>query len=172
MCSMRRNYKRSERRKGEIIWKSSSDSITKSLHNFRSDADTFDYVKEEIGFRLSDRLFDIKKEFENGVDLGGGRGYLTRHILAETVKNLKVYDVSPTMLDQVSGTPGVNIEKHLMTQEIIDASFIITNNKQFVNNKNIFLVATWKQSGSRDIQSRPSLVQWSARNFQIHQQFP
>lgn len=89
---------------------------------FSEDAETYDYIKEEIGFRLSDRLFDIKKEFENGVDFGGGRGFLTRHILAETVKNLKVYDISPTMLDQVFGTPGINIEKHLQTEEILDVS--------------------------------------------------
>lgn len=77
-------------------------------------------MKEEVGFRLSDRLFDIKKQFDNGVDLGGGRGFLTRHILSETVKNLKVYDISPTSLEQVTGTPGVNIERHLLTKEIID----------------------------------------------------
>lgn len=93
----------------------------KSFH-CRDDVDTYDYIKEEIGFRLSDRLFDIKKEFENAVDFGGGRGFLTRHILAETVKNLKVYDISPTMLEQVYGTPGVNIEKNLLTKEIIDVS--------------------------------------------------
>lgn len=83
-------------------------------------------MKEEIGFRLADRLFDIKKEFENGVDLGGGRGFLTRHILAETVKNLKVYDIGPTMLEQAvaMATPGVNVEKHLMTKEILDVSSI------------------------------------------------
>lgn len=90
--------------------------------DFRDDVETYDYIKEEIGFRLSDRLFDIKKEFEHGVDIGGGRGFLSRHILAETVKNLKVYDISETMLEQVYGTPGVNIERHLMTKEIIDVS--------------------------------------------------
>lgn len=79
-------------------------------------------MKEEVGFRLSDRLYDIKKEFINGVDLGGGRSYLTRHILAETVQNLKVYDISPTMLQQVYGTPGINIEKHLLTKEALDVS--------------------------------------------------
>lgn len=79
---------------------------------------------------MSDRLFDIKKEFENAVDFGGGRGFLTRHILAETVKNLKVYDISPTMLEQVYGTPGVNIEKHLLTKEVLNVgidSFRIVN---------------------------------------------
>lgn len=60
---------------------------------------------------------------KNGVDLGGGRGYLARHILSETILNLKVYDISQTMLDQIEGTPGVNIEKHLLENEILDVSF-------------------------------------------------
>lgn len=122
----------------------------------RSDAETFDYIKEEIGFRLSDRLFDIKKEFDNAVDLGGGRGFLSRHILAETVKNLKVYDVSPTMLEQVYGTPGVNIEKHLLTKEIIDVSDI--NFKSFKLVKKIIL-ASKQQSGFGCIKSGLTLVQ-------------
>lgn len=101
-------------------------------NNSREDAETYDYIKEEVGFRLSDRLFDIKKEFEHVVDIGGGRGFVSRHILAETVKNLKVYDVSPTMLEQVYGTPGVNIEKHLMSKEIIDVSWSFEINSWFL----------------------------------------
>ncbi|CRL07009.1 CLUMA_CG019977, isoform A [Clunio marinus] len=97
--------------------------IQKERSAKRDDAETYDYVKEEIGFRLSDRLFDIKKEFENGIDLGGGRGYLSRHILSETVKNLKIYDISPTMLEQAYGTPGINIEKHLLEKEILDLPY-------------------------------------------------
>jgi NADH dehydrogenase [ubiquinone] 1 alpha subcomplex assembly factor 5 len=85
-----------------------------------------------VGYRLSDRLFDIKKEFENCVDFGGGRGYLSRHILAETVKNLKIYDISPTMLEQAEGTPGVNIEKHLLTHEILDVSLLPENSQDVV----------------------------------------
>lgn len=35
-----------------------------------SDVHLFDYVKEEVGWRLADRVFDIKKTFKNAVDLG------------------------------------------------------------------------------------------------------
>lgn len=87
---------------------------------FRDDVEVYDYIKEEVGFRLSDRLFDIKKELQLGVDLGGGRGYCSKHILAETLRELKVYDISQTMLDQVEGTPGVNLERHLLENEYID----------------------------------------------------
>jgi NADH dehydrogenase [ubiquinone] 1 alpha subcomplex assembly factor 5 len=87
--------------------------------------ETFDYIKEEIGFRLSDRLFDIKKELKYGVDFGGGRGYLSKNILAETLENLKIYDISETMLEQATSTPGVNVDKHLLTKEYLDVSELI-----------------------------------------------
>lgn len=79
-------------------------------------------MKEEVGYRLADRLFDIKRDFQCGVDLGGGRGYLTRHILAETVRNIKLYDISPTMLEQAESTPEVNLEKILLDKEYLDVS--------------------------------------------------
>ncbi|XP_070494117.1 arginine-hydroxylase NDUFAF5, mitochondrial [Chironomus tepperi] len=86
----------------------------------RDDVEIYDYIKEEIGFRLSDRLFDIKKELKNGVDFGGGRGYLSKNILAETLQNLKIYDVSETMLNQAESTPGINIEKNVLKSEYLD----------------------------------------------------
>lgn len=91
--------------------------------NFSPNVEKFDYVKEEVGYRLADRLFDIKRDFKSGVDLGGGRGYLTRHILAETCRNIKVYDISPTMLEQAESTPEVNLEKIVLDKEFLDVSF-------------------------------------------------
>ena len=41
----------------------------------------FDYMKEEIGYRLSDRVMDIKRQVDLAVDIGCGRGYVTRHIV-------------------------------------------------------------------------------------------
>jgi hypothetical protein len=42
--------------------------------------------------------------------------------LAETVQNLKIYDISETMLEQATGTPGVNVQKELLTNEYLDVS--------------------------------------------------
>lgn len=110
------------------------------------EADTYDYVKEEIGFRLADRLFDIKRTFETGADLGGGRGYVSRHILAETVKKLKIYDICPYSLEQAKGTPGIEIEKHLMTGEKLEVTLDIFLKKDsilfcyFPSHSHLFLV--------------------------------
>lgn len=78
-----------------------------------------------MGFRLADRLFDIKKEFDVAADLGCNRGFVSKHVLADTVKHLYMCDVSPTMLKQAEGTPGLRITKKEMDEEIFNVSVII-----------------------------------------------
>lgn len=50
------------------------DRNVKRLHKERSaqrpDVALFDYIKDEVGFRLSDRIFDIKREFKVAADIG------------------------------------------------------------------------------------------------------
>lgn len=50
------------------------DRNVKRLHKERSarspDVELYDYIKDEVGFRLSDRIFDIKREFKNAADIG------------------------------------------------------------------------------------------------------
>ncbi|XP_052862824.1 arginine-hydroxylase NDUFAF5, mitochondrial [Anopheles cruzii] len=81
------------------------------------DVELYDYIKEEVGFRLADRIFDIKRQFSNAVDLGAGRGYVTNHVLAETVQRLTAVDLSPTMLSQIKGTPGLDFSIKEMDEE-------------------------------------------------------
>ncbi|XP_058461029.1 arginine-hydroxylase NDUFAF5, mitochondrial [Malaya genurostris] len=86
----------------------------------RDDVELYDYIKEEVGFRLSDRIFDVQRKFKNAVDLGAGRGFVTNNVLAESVEKLTVIDMSPTMLSQVKGTPGLNFNTHEMDEEQFD----------------------------------------------------
>lgn len=85
----------------------------------------YDYLKEEVGYRVADRVFDIKRQFEKAADLGCNRGFLSRHILAESVKHLTLCDISPTMLSQAQGTPGLEITKMEIDEEQWNVS--ITN---------------------------------------------
>ncbi|XP_055592558.1 arginine-hydroxylase NDUFAF5, mitochondrial [Uranotaenia lowii] len=86
----------------------------------RDDVALYDYIKEEIGFRISDRIFDIKRQFKNAVDLGAGRGYVTNNVLNETVEKLTAVDMSPTMLSQIKGTPGLVFDVREMDEEKFD----------------------------------------------------
>ncbi|XP_055917709.1 arginine-hydroxylase NDUFAF5, mitochondrial [Eupeodes corollae] len=100
------------------------DRRTKYLQKERAarnpDVALFDYIKEEIGFRLSDRIFDIKREFRNAADIGCNRGFISNHVLAETVQHLILCDTSPTMLAQAQGTPGLKITKMEMDEENLE----------------------------------------------------
>lgn len=75
-----------------------------------------------MGFRLADRLFDVKREFNVAVDLGCNRGFVSKHILAETVKHLHLCEMSPTMLAQAEGTPGLEITRHEMDEESLNVN--------------------------------------------------
>nr|XP_029724252.1 arginine-hydroxylase NDUFAF5, mitochondrial-like isoform X2 [Aedes albopictus] len=80
----------------------------------------YDYIKDEVGYRISDRIFDVKRVFDNAVDLGASRGYVTNHVLGETVKKLTAVDLSPSMLSHVRGTPGLDFSVREMDEEKFD----------------------------------------------------
>ena len=39
-----------------------------------------EYVKSEIGYRVADRVFDVKRSFDAILDLGCQRGYVSKHL--------------------------------------------------------------------------------------------
>lgn len=49
-----------------------------------------DYVREEAATNLSERLLDVKRNFETIVDLGSGAGYLRRHLQSEKTGTKKM----------------------------------------------------------------------------------
>lgn len=81
------------------------------------DVAVYDYLKEEIGYRLADRIFDIKRKFKFAVDLGCGRGYVAKHIDSESVEELVVCDMSPTWLDQVPCPQNVKVKRIVVDEE-------------------------------------------------------
>ncbi|KAI7865438.1 S-adenosyl-L-methionine-dependent methyltransferase [Spinellus fusiger] len=64
-----------------------------------------DYLKDEIAARLMDRLLDIKREFQQVVDLGSGCGHIIKHIDTVPVKSLMMCDMS------------VPVERHVVDEE-------------------------------------------------------
>ncbi|KAL7290032.1 hypothetical protein TKK_0015761 [Trichogramma kaykai] len=97
------------------------DRKTKLLQRERAalatDADVYDYIKDEIGFRLSDRVFDVKRKFKKALDLGCGRGHLSKHILKESVEELILADFSPSWLKQAKTNEGIKVEKKVLDEE-------------------------------------------------------
>lgn len=40
----------------------------------------YEYIKSEVGYRVVDRIFDIKRTFNSVLDLGCQRGYVSKHL--------------------------------------------------------------------------------------------
>ncbi|KAF1587569.1 Arginine-hydroxylase NDUFAF5, mitochondrial, partial [Eudyptes moseleyi] len=57
-----------------------------------------DYLREEVGGRIADRVFDITRTFPLALDVGSGRGYIAQHLTKETIEKLIQVDISENAL--------------------------------------------------------------------------
>lgn len=83
------------------------------------DYTVYEYIKDEFGYRLSDRVLDIKREFDVLVDLGCGRGYVSKHFLKETVKTIYQCEYSERMLLQSAVSPEVPTQRIVVDEEFL-----------------------------------------------------
>ncbi|KAL1457677.1 hypothetical protein WDU94_007881 [Cyamophila willieti] len=83
------------------------------------DVQVYDYLKDEVGYRLSDRIFDIKRKFDTVVDLGCGRGHVSKNIQASSVGKLIMCDNSKSILSQAITPEDTDViyEKKLVDEE-------------------------------------------------------
>lgn len=97
------------------------DRNAKLLHRERAardpDVKVYDYIKDEIGDRLSDRIFDIKRKFTRALNLGCGRGHVSKRILSESVEELVLSDMCPSFLNQAETTEDVRVIKEVVDEE-------------------------------------------------------
>ncbi|XP_055458559.1 arginine-hydroxylase NDUFAF5, mitochondrial isoform X1 [Psammomys obesus] len=82
----------------------------------------FDYLREEVGSRIADRVYDIARDFPLALDVGCGRGYIAQHLNKETVGKIFQTDIAEHALRNSLETdiPIVNVladEEFLPFQE-------------------------------------------------------
>uniref|UniRef100_A0A023F7U5 Arginine-hydroxylase NDUFAF5, mitochondrial n=1 Tax=Triatoma infestans TaxID=30076 RepID=A0A023F7U5_TRIIF len=78
----------------------------------------YDYLKDEVGYRLTDRIFDIKRSFHKVIDLGCGRGSASKNVLSDCVENLIMCDMSESMLEKaVLPEESVKVSKIVVDEE-------------------------------------------------------
>ncbi|XP_015988906.2 arginine-hydroxylase NDUFAF5, mitochondrial isoform X2 [Rousettus aegyptiacus] len=58
----------------------------------------FDYLKDEVGSRIADRVYDIARNFPLALDVGCGRGYIAQHLNKETVGKFFQADIAENAL--------------------------------------------------------------------------
>lgn len=83
------------------------------------DASVYDYIKDEFGYRLSDRICDIKRRFPVAVDLGCGRGHLSKEIYSDMVERLIQCDLSHSIVKSAAVSPEVPTSKLMVDEEFI-----------------------------------------------------
>ncbi|XP_044258018.1 arginine-hydroxylase NDUFAF5, mitochondrial [Tribolium madens] len=100
------------------------DRNTKSLQRERAasaqDANLYDYLKDEIGYRLADRVFDIKRKFKLAADIGCSRGYFSKHISPKCIEELILCDMNRFNLDSVQVQKGIKVKKQVLDEEHIE----------------------------------------------------
>lgn len=90
---------------------------------YDKDYQKYQYIKEEIGFRVFDRLCDIKRTFETAVDLGCGLGHVTKHVEAmQQLVTDRIYmiDGSAAMLEKAETSPDVPCTRVHCDEEALD----------------------------------------------------
>ncbi|XP_054579784.1 arginine-hydroxylase NDUFAF5, mitochondrial isoform X2 [Eptesicus fuscus] len=58
----------------------------------------FEYLKEEVGSRIADRVYDIARDFPLALDVGCGRGYIAQNLNKETVGKFFQADIAENAL--------------------------------------------------------------------------
>ncbi|XP_078227522.1 arginine-hydroxylase NDUFAF5, mitochondrial isoform X5 [Callithrix jacchus] len=61
----------------------------------------FDYLKEEVGSRIADRVYDIPRDFPLALDLGCGRGYIAQYLNKETIGKFFQADIAENALNSL-----------------------------------------------------------------------
>jgi len=80
--------------------------------------EVYDYLKSEIAERLADRLADILRHFPKALDLGAGKGFLSRHVTKDEIGKLYQLESSKGMLDLCT-TSEVEVENVVADEEYL-----------------------------------------------------
>ncbi|XP_022088597.1 arginine-hydroxylase NDUFAF5, mitochondrial-like isoform X2 [Acanthaster planci] len=83
------------------------------------DAHVYDYLKDEVAFRVADRLKDITRRFDVALDLGCGRGHIEKHISKKVVQKLYMTDLSRNMLEAARTPDGIQCVKVHADEEFL-----------------------------------------------------
>ncbi|KAM7008875.1 arginine-hydroxylase NDUFAF5, mitochondrial [Tautogolabrus adspersus] len=68
------------------------------------DGHHYDYLRDEVGSRVADRVYDIARTFPLALDIGGGKSHIAEHINKDVVERLFLTDISEKSLKQTRQT--------------------------------------------------------------------
>ncbi|KAK2817590.1 hypothetical protein Q5P01_025781 [Channa striata] len=62
------------------------------------DGHQYDYLRDEVGSRVADRVYDIARTFPLALDISGGKSHIADHLSKDVVERLYVTDISEASL--------------------------------------------------------------------------
>ncbi|XP_067297027.1 arginine-hydroxylase NDUFAF5, mitochondrial [Pseudorasbora parva] len=62
------------------------------------DSDKYDYLRDEVGSRVADRVYDVSRTFPLALDVGSGKSHIAEHLSKEVVERLFLTDISDSSL--------------------------------------------------------------------------
>ncbi|XP_078672971.1 arginine-hydroxylase NDUFAF5, mitochondrial-like [Branchiostoma floridae x Branchiostoma belcheri] len=71
----------------------------------RPDHQDFDYLRDEVAYRIADRVCDVSRKFPVALDLGCGKGYISKYLNKEIVETLYQCDTGEKMLEHARNQP-------------------------------------------------------------------
>lgn len=83
----------------------------------KDDFAVYQYVKEEFGYRMADRVWDIKRLFTHAIELSSGSGFVTQNLTREIVENVVLCDTSHANLDRIKCPEEIYCSKILIDDE-------------------------------------------------------
>nr|XP_042909798.1 arginine-hydroxylase NDUFAF5, mitochondrial isoform X4 [Parasteatoda tepidariorum] len=120
------------------------DRQTKKIHRNWSakikGGEVYDYLKDEIGDRVADRVFDITRTFTNCVELGCGKGHISKHLTPDNVEMLYQCDISSEMVKRSNICSEIPTVKMVVDEEYLPFSpnsielFVSSLNFHWINN--------------------------------------
>lgn len=81
--------------------------------------EVYDYLKDEIAYRMVDRIRDVTRKFPVAVDLGCGRGLMANYLTEDEIGTLYQCEMSEKMLEQAPSPEGVKTIKLLADEEFV-----------------------------------------------------
>jgi len=87
------------------------------------EVESYDFLKDEVGYRVADRVLDVSRKMEAGLDLGSGRGWVTRHLTRHSLARLTAVELSPGLLQQAEQPDGVSMQRLAMDMDGAELPF-------------------------------------------------
>ncbi|PAV61949.1 hypothetical protein WR25_19054 isoform A [Diploscapter pachys] len=78
------------------------------------------YLKEEVGWRIADKVFDLTKFNPLVLDIGCGPGHISPHLIKENVGKIIQCDISEAMVTKSASNDETEVERLVCDEETLE----------------------------------------------------